>query len=404
MSIAERQISLWRSRPFTLLLSSVLLLTVGNKMYEIVLPLMMYDITHSSVSVASMRTAELLPNFLFAVLIGVLVDRVNKKKWVMWMVGSQALLLFIFGYLFQMNIHILIVYYALGFLLMTFNYGFFNAQVSMVKLSVAPSQLTSANAKFAFMDTLISIMGPAFSGILLLFTNMAYGIWTTAGCYILSLIILNRLPFESERPAHGNETSFVQAFREGFVHFFSQKLLLLVTVFVMLFNCTTTVVGTTIIFLAKDVLHLQSSMLAAILSMTGLGGLLGSLLISKLRSRLGLGKIFGLSTLLCGLSYALFFLTHNLATFIFALFMYGLAGALYNISVYTFRQEQSPARLMGRIAGITGMLFRTGMPIAVFASGWIVLWWGTYSIFLISAVFNITLFGIYMFTRLWKIS
>lgn len=86
--------SIWKSKTFTMLLISSLLLTIGNKMYEIVLPLIMYEITHSSVSMATMRTAELLPNFFFAVFIGVLVDRVNKKKWVVWMTGAQAFLLF----------------------------------------------------------------------------------------------------------------------------------------------------------------------------------------------------------------------------------------------------------------------------------------------------------------------
>ncbi|MDU2243595.1 MAG: MFS transporter, partial [Paenibacillus sp.] len=127
---------------FSILLLGILLVSIGNKIYELVLPLLIYELTHSSVAMTTMRTAELLPNFFFAILIGILVDRVNQKNWALWMVGAQAALLVVLALMFQSGFKSLIVYTIIGFLLMTFNYGFFNVQISLTKQTVSSSRLT----------------------------------------------------------------------------------------------------------------------------------------------------------------------------------------------------------------------------------------------------------------------
>ncbi|MGG4495598.1 hypothetical protein [Brevibacillus reuszeri] len=97
-----------KERSFAILLASAFLLTTSNKIYELVQPLMMYDITRSSVAMASMRAAELLPNLLFGMLIGVVIDRVNKKRWVILV---QACLLLSLA---QASSPFLPVYYLIG--------------------------------------------------------------------------------------------------------------------------------------------------------------------------------------------------------------------------------------------------------------------------------------------------
>lgn len=395
--------SIWRNKSFSMLLGSVLFMTIGNKIYEIVLPLIMYEITRSSVSMASMRTAELLPNLLFAVFIGVIVDRVNKKRWVLWMTAAQALLLFSFVYLFKTNTQNLYLYYMIGFLLMTFNYGFFNAQTSLTKLSVSPEHLTSANAKFSFVETFVGIMGPTLSGLILMLADLSDGILITGCLYLFCLLLLARLSVVENIPFE-QKASFWIELHQGWRAFTSNPNLWMVTIFVIFLNCTMTVVSTTIIFFAKDDLKLSSSILAVVLSTSGIGGLAGSLLANWLRSRIGLGKIFGLGALLNGIGYLGLYLTTNVISVMFWLVLIGFALSMHTISVYTLRHEQTPAHLMGRISGITGTLFRFGMPIAMYFSGWMIVWWGTSSIFISSAIWNLLAFAVMTRTRVWRIS
>ncbi|MCA1293607.1 MFS transporter [Paenibacillus sp. alder61] len=388
------------SRPFLVILCSVLLLSFGSKLYEIILPLMMYDITHSSVAMSSMKTAELLPNFFFALFIGVLVDRVDKKRWVLWMIGLQALLLIGFVLFFRSGTHVLPLYYTIGFLLMTFNYGYFNAQTSLTKLTVPTHRLTSANAKLSFAETLVGIMGPALSAMILLLPDISDGLLITAGCYGLCMLLFTRLRLEEKHADGGTRPSLAKAFTEGWTAFKSNTPLWMMTVFVIFLNCSSTVVNTTVIFFAKDELKLSSSGLAVVLSAAGVGGLAASLFMGKMRLRLGLGKLYAASILISGAGYLLLFLTDGLPVFLIALFLTGLGSTVHSVCVYSFRQEQTPAPLMGRIAGITGTLFRVGMPIAVYASGWIIAWYGSAVVFLGCAVWNLVVLLVLLRTRL----
>ncbi len=399
---AAAPVSLWKSKTFTIMLASSLLLSIGNKIYEIVLPLMMYEMTHSSVSMASMRTAELLPNLLFAAVIGVIVDRVNKKNWVLGMIGSQALLLFLLVYLFKSGNETLLLYYLLGFLLMTFNYGYFNAQVSLIKLSVPTQQLTAANANFTFVETLISVMGPALTGLVFLLADISDGILITAIAYLLCFILFSRLAVK-ELPKEETKLSFWKELHEGWVAFSSNRLMVMITIFVIFLNCSMTVVSTAVIYFAKDDLYLSSSILAVALSVSGIGGLAGSMAAGWLRKRVGLGMMFGIGALANGVGYLGLYLCKDLTLLILSLFIIGFAISMHTISVYTFRHEQTPVHLMGRIGGITGTLFRLGMPVTMYISGWMILWWGTSSIFLTAAVWNGLAFLLLLRTQLRRL-
>ena len=302
--------TIWKNIPFVILISTGFLLSIGNKIYELVLPLIIYEISnHSSVAVSSMRTAELLPNFLFAVFIGVIVDRLNKRKWALWMIGMQALLLFLLAYLVQTEVHLMWVYYFIGFLLMTFNYGYFNAQVSLTKLTVPSNQLTSANSKFSFIDSFVGIMGPVFTGLLFLLAHLYFGLYIAAAVYLICFILLSQLSISEE--VTSNKGSLWKDLKEGWELFQSKPILWRTTIYTILLNATFIVVSTTIIFLAKDTLQLSDSQIALVFSMAGVGGLVGSICANRLREKLGIGVLFGLGALLNGLAYLRDVFFHN---------------------------------------------------------------------------------------------
>lgn len=392
-----------KNRAFSILLTGNFLLSIGNKIYEIVLPLMIYELTRSSIAMGSMRTAELLPNFFFAIFIGVLVDRFKKKKWVLWMIGSQSVLLFILFILFKSESNLLPLYYFLGFLLMTVNYGYFNAQMSLTKLVVPTNMLTSANAKFSFAETFVGIMGPALTGLILMMAHIYYGIIITAFLYLFCFFLFARLNVD-ENIKGTDKKSFLLELKEGWLAFQSNRLLRLMTIFVVFLNSTMIVINTSVIFLAKDEWNISSTSLALVLATAGIGGLLASTIISWLRIKIRLGVLFGMSMIINALSYIGMATANHVSILLIALFINGMAATVYTVCAYTFRHEQTPAHLMGRINGITGTLFRIGMPISTFLAGYMMDWWGTISVFLSAAILNIFIFLIYLKTTLWKIS
>lgn len=164
--------------------------------------------------------------------------------------------------------------------------------------------------------------------------------------------------------------------REGCEAFRSNHLLWMMTWFVMLVNCSMIVANTTVIFFAKDDLQLSSTVLAIVLSTAEIGGFLGSLGVNRLRQQLRLGVCFGGAVLLNGVANLGLCLAGGIRSLAAFLLLIGFATTIHAVCVYTFRQEQTPAHLMGRISGITGTILRVGMPITMYLSGWMIEWWG----------------------------
>jgi MFS family permease len=402
VEVKQKTVSIWRNQSFLILLSSTFLLSIANRIYELLLPLILLELTDSSVAVTTMRTAELLPNLLFGIFIGVFVDRLNKKKLALWSIGLQAGLLLCLAWMLKIESGWLVPYYAIGFLLMTCNYGYFNAQVGLVKMNISTQYLNSANSKFSFIETFVSVMGPVISGLILLLPVLYDGVIITAFAYGLCFVILSRLTHQPEASRQVG-SSFLADFREGWKAFRDNKALWMMTMFIMVLNSTMVVVQTTVVIFAKKDLGLPSSEVALVMGAAGIGGMTGSLLSSKLRKSWGLGVLFGWSAIFHAAAYLLMCVSNNYHILIIALFISGMATSFYSVCAYTFRLEQTPPELIGRISGITGTLFRVGMPITVYASGWVMAGWGAAPIFLLAGIVNLIVFVIYRITLLWKL-
>ncbi|MNI89021.1 hypothetical protein D3C73_1463710 [compost metagenome] len=83
------------------------------------------------------------------------------------------------------------------------------------------------------------------------------------------------------------------------------------------------------------------------------------------------------------------------------LLLYGCFETISTVSIWTFRQETTPYRLIGRVSGITGSLFKLGMPFAIIASGWISELSGPRTVFLVTIAVNLLIFAGCRLSPLW---
>nr|WP_068784683.1 MFS transporter [Paenibacillus phocaensis] len=130
-------------------------------------------------------------------------------------------MLLAFAFLFRSGVHNLPVYYAIGFMLMTFNYGYFNAEISLIKLSVPNRELTAANAKLSFAETFVGIMGPALSGLILMLPDISDGLLLTSACYFICMGLFMKLNADEEKETP--RTQFTAEFLEGWRAFCANK-------------------------------------------------------------------------------------------------------------------------------------------------------------------------------------
>lgn len=397
------QASIWRNRPFLVLFCTSALIACGAKVYELALPLILYEMTQSAVTMTTMKSIEFLPNLLLAMFIGVWVDRFSKKRWSQWMVFGQMVLLFLLYALVETGRASVIHFYLAGFLLMAFNYGFGNARVSIIKQVVPKPLLTSANARFSFMNTFIEIMGPAISGFILLLSSLHNGLLITGFTYMLALIAISFLE-QRDGSAAPQNGSFWKDFADGWKELIGNRPLWLITLLVIFLNATSGMYDAMIIFFAKDHLKLDNSQLGLVLSVAGVGGLIGSSLVSYLRRRFPTGRLLGTTILLLGLSYLLMAFAQSTWLLCLSVFLCGMVGTIENICIWTFRQETTPAHMIGRISGITGSIFKLGIVFSIYGSGWMTVWLGPWAVFLAAAIGNVVIFLVYRRLSLWRLA
>jgi len=338
-----------------------------------------------------MRALQFLPILLFGLFIGVFVDRADKKRWMLWSVALQMLLLFGLFLYAQPGPPSHRVFYAAGFTLMMLSYGYINARISSVKWALPTALMTSANAKFTFIQTLMQVMGPAISGAILFLSSLYYGLLITAFTYLCALLVLPRLQLH-ETPSAPRQPRFWQELREGWQELRANRPLWVLTWFVSFFNATAISFELMIIFYVKDELLWSTARVGIVLSCAGIGGLTGSLAAERLRAALGLGTCLALSLVVLTLTYSLTGVSSAAWTVGLAMFCCGFMTTLQNICIWAYRHETTAAPLMGRVSGMTGSIFKIGVPLALFGSGLLADVAGARAVFVLCGVVQMGVF------------
>ena len=138
----ENTASIWKNKRFLILFSSAFFVAFGAKIYDLALPLLVYELTQSAQMMGWMRAVEFLPNLLLALFIGVWVDRFNKKRWSQCMLLGQIAMLVISYSAVRWLDNPLLALFPCAFLMMAFNYGYHNARMGMMK-SALPTYVSA---------------------------------------------------------------------------------------------------------------------------------------------------------------------------------------------------------------------------------------------------------------------
>lgn len=166
--------NLYHNRNFLLLYIGTIASTIGYQLYNFILPLFIYDLTKSALAMSTMRMIDFLPNILLGMLAGVLVDRMNRNRMLKYTGFIKAVLATLLTVIILLDTVQLWHMYILGFFMATVSYTFGNAQHAIVPQLFEKSLMTEIQAKFSFINTLFSIVGPAIAGMLLVFIAYDY--------------------------------------------------------------------------------------------------------------------------------------------------------------------------------------------------------------------------------------
>ncbi|MBH9741751.1 MFS transporter [Vibrio navarrensis] len=379
-TLAETHISIWRSRPFVILFSSAFFVAFGGQIYNLALPLLVYELTQSSQMMGWMRAVEFLPNLLLALFIGVWVDRVDKKRW------SQAMLLGQMGVVLASYWAVetleapLWVLFPAAFVMMACNYGYHNARIAMMKNALAQEKQNTATARMSALNSCMETVGPVLSGALMLLSAIHHVFLAVALLLGLAFWQLQRLEL-TPSPVKSH-SSVWRSLYQGWQILRAETAMWYITLAVMVINTTGSVFWIQALYFAKAQLALNSVEVSYLIAASGLGGLLGSFSADKVRRRIGLGKLLLLSICLESFGFLIPLIAPGVVSLAIAFAWVSAIGLYSSICIWSYRQEAFAEAHLGRVAGITGSLFKLLMPIGLAASGYLVASVGMNALFI----------------------
>ncbi|WP_214483934.1 MFS transporter [Bacillus sp. SM2101] len=389
-------LTLWRNKNFLLIWFGSMISNFGMQMYIITIPLLIYDISQSALAMSTMRAIEFFPNIFIGMIVGVFVDRFNRKKMMAWTSFIQVAS--ITGIILLLMTDQLAIWhlYILGFILSSAGYTFGNANHSVLPQIVTKEQLTSANAQMTFVNTFIQMIGPGLAGAALLIFSYTSTLMVYMVCLFILYICVQLIRLPANNHTTKQHNSMLRDIKEGIDELFFNKTLLTPTITILFVNFAASLITGVLIFYVKDQLGATSAQVGLMFSISAIGGLLGAAIINHIRKQFGRGNIFTFCLLIDACAMGVLIVAPTWWAIGISLAIRTFAITMSNIVYFTIRQEFTPNHLLGRVSGTSSMLMKLTLPLGLFIAGLWAEWFSVRILFVFS-----TLIILIMFIRLY---
>lgn len=358
-----------RNYNYKLFYSGQVISLTGTWMQMVGLAWLVLKLTKSSVALGTVTMLQFLPILLFALLGGVVADRVEKRKFLQFtqiFAFVQALVLAVLVSNKMIQLWEIYVLAAIGGL----NAAFDNpTRQAFVVEMVGREDLANAVALNSGLFNAARIVGPGIGGLIIESRlGIAGTFYANALSYIPSMIALALMKKELfHAPPPPRSGSVLVHIREGLTYAFSEPRIKLITILMAVIGTFGYNFSVSIPLLTQFALHRGASAFGALTAAMGLGSLVAAVYLArqaKITHRLLLVGT-AMFTLFLGLVAMPFnyYVTWGL------LVCTGFASLLFNASGNTLMQMDTPDHLRGRVMSIFFLLIAGSTPIGGYFTG-----------------------------------
>lgn len=337
-------------------------------------PLLAVTLTKDPFLISALGALILLPWLFFAIPIGGLVDRFNRRQ---LLAIANAIRLSAAGLLAVTVGFDLITLPILFFASFLFGVGevLYDTTIqSMIPQVLEKSQLDKGNAQLQVTSvTLGEMIGAPLSGVLFAASIGLPFLFGSIGVLLAGVLILT-IPksysiHEIEAETKKAQTGFWSDIRFGIKYLYEHKLLLnlvlLTTTLGFLYSAATS----TIVLFLTETLAAPVVVFGFIFTAGAIGSLVGALVAPRISERFGRSETLAISIVLAGLLIVLQGLAPNYLVFALVSVGSSLVITIWNILLMSIYHQVIPTELFGRIHGTRRTLVWGLMPIGSLVGG-----------------------------------
>jgi MFS family permease len=345
---------LLKGRDFSLLFWGQMTSQIGDSLNRVALLWFVYQLTGSAMKMVMIGLLQTIPPLILSPLIGVYLDRANKKTVMVWVDIARTALVLLVPLLYTFGELTLERLYAAVFLLAVVSTIFGPALSSAVPQLVRRDQLTAANALLQTTTNTGLLIGPLLSGIGIALIGSQNVLYVDAATFFVSALCLMGVrlrPIEASAAGEIGRGTWTQELIAGVRFVCLEQTVLVLMVTAALYSLAASAFAFMLPVFAEQNLSVGALELGALWSALGAGMLATSTWLASLAQ----GDLQGRFTLIsrsmvvgglamCGLSL----LTAPLIAAALILIIGG-STAMFMPIVWGVLQEVTPAPLLGRV-------------------------------------------------------
>ncbi|WP_333740260.1 MFS transporter [Streptomyces sp. IBSBF 2806] len=378
-------------RNAAVLLAFTAITNLADGVTKIALPLLATRASASPAQISAVSLTLSLPWLLVALHVGVLVDRVDRRR-LLW--GANALRLLALGALIEaapagrVTIPVLC---AVGAVLGVAEVIALTSASALIPALIPPEGRERVNAWIAGAETVCNEFCGPFVGGLLLAAGTGFALGTTWVSYLVAALVLLllagrfRAGADTAQAGAGAGESVNRQIAGGLRYLWRHTLLRTMSlVLTVLCACWGAWLALMPLF-ATDVMQLSPRQYGTLLSALGIGGLTGALVVTRVNRTLGRRWVMFADLVGTFAMMAVPALTTGLWAVAAAAFVGGMGGTLWTVNARTIGQRLVPDSMLGRYTAVSRLFSWGAMPIGAGAMGLLAEWLGLRLAFLVFA-------------------
>ena len=372
----------------------------GNSITLFALPLLVFKLTGSAVSLGIAFAMFGLPHLFFGLLIGAWADRLDRKRLMIVVDLLSAAVVASIPLAAAAGVLTIWWIYASAFALATLGIFFQAAQFAAIPSLVEREQLVTANGRIQASFSAATVVGPLAAGAMLAFMSVESLLYLDALTFAASAVALALIARPFNAPREAARTSIRADVAEGLRYVLHHPVLRNISLMMALINVVSVTVYAQLVLFAKQRFGVSDSELGLLFAADGAGVVLLSLLAGPLRSRYSFGNVALGALMLSGIAtLALAYAPSYLLAVALSAVSSGL-GILFNINTGSLRQAIVPNHMLGRIITIAMVLAWSAGPLGSTVGGLIVERTG--DVQTVYAVIGVLVFAIASYFRLFS--
>jgi predicted MFS family arabinose efflux permease len=359
-------------RDFWLYFSGQLISQVGSSFTLFALPLLVFKLTHSATSLGLTTAANLLPYLLFGLVLGAVVDRIDRKRMMLLTDVGRACVIVILPLLALSGGLRVEAIYAVAFAQSTLGILFNCGEFAAIPSLVGRDDLVAANGRIMATNSAGQIIGPILAGVLVAVMSPADLLFFDAASFLASAasLALIRRSFnavEPPSPPAAGLSGLLGDVREGLRYVWSRPILRNISLMMALINFVASTENSQLVLFAERVLGATDSQVALLYAAGAAGVVAVSISAAAIRRRLSFAVTALGALVVAGLSVTAMAL---IGSYPAALVLWAASsgfGLLLNINTSSLRQAIVPSHLYGRVVSVAMVLAWSAIPLGALA-------------------------------------